>query len=163
LNLTDYRFEYDSFMTLSLYMANLFESEDSNKLIESIMFDKVTLPPFVLTGRTTCTKFATQTRSFGFCYETTEILDQVIEAYEYFQKCREGTPTPNLLKLLLESCDIKKIDFSEKGPFGKEGMKYKQMVENYKAKKDLYKTPSEFKYNKKKFNPFYSIKKAPGV
>lgn len=163
LNLTDYCIKSDAFMTLSIYMANVFEDENANKLLESVPLDQITYYPNELSGTLSCTKFTGKTRSFGFCFDTAEILDQVIEAYEFFRVCREGTPTPNILKLLLEACDMSKIDFSEKGPLGKDGLKYKKMVEDYKAKNDLNKTPPELKYNPDKINKYYNTKKAPGT
>lgn len=153
-------------MTLSIYMANLFEDEDSNKLLESVPMDQVTTVPHDLSGTLTCTKFSGKTKSFGFCFETVQILKQVIEAYEHFYRCRTSTngipDMPNILMLLLEACDINKIDFSEKGPLGKKGAIYKKMVEDYKAKATAVKVNPELKYDPKKLNPFYSTLRAPG-
>lgn len=164
LNLTDYCVKSEGFMTLSIYMANLFESEDSNKLVESIPMDQITTVPTGLSGTLTCLKFSGKTKSFGFCYETVDILKQVIEAFEYFHRCRtNGIPdVPNVLKILLEACDVNKIDFSEKGPLGKQGPIYKKMVEDYKSKLTAIKVNPELKYDPKKLNPFYSTLRAPG-
>ena len=164
LNLTDYCVKSDAFMTLSIYMANLFEDEDSNKLLESVPLDQITVFPTALSGTLTCTQFSGKTKSFAFCYETVDILKQVIEAYEYFYRCRtNGMPdVPNILKLLLEACDISKIDFSDKGPLGKQGPIYKKMVADYKEKLTAIKVNPELKYDPKKLNPYYSTLKAPG-
>ena len=164
LNLTDYCIKTDAFMTLSIYMANLFETPDSNKLVESVSLDKMTNIPTALPGTLTRTQFSGKNKSFGFCYETVNILKQVIEAYEYFYRCRkDGTgESPNILKLLLEACDVNKIDFSEKGPLGKQGPIYKKMVDAYKSKSTAVKVNPELKYDSKKLNPIYSTLRAPG-
>jgi len=145
-------------------MANLFDEEDSNKLNESIPMDQITAAPISLTGTLTCTRFTGKTKSFGFCYDTVEILLQVIEAYQYFWRCRKyGMPdVPNLFNLLTLACDISKIDFSETGPLGKQGPMYKKLLEDAKEKHTAIKVNPDLKYDPKKLNPYYTTLRAPG-
>lgn len=154
-------------MTLSIYMANLFDSEDSNKLIESISLDQVKSLPPTLPGTSTCTLFSSGTKSFGFCFDTVEVLKQIVDAFEYFHKCRKNgygfDGDIDILKLLIQACDVSKIDFSEKGPLGKKGPTYKKLLEDYKNKNTSIKVDEKFKYDPKKLNPFYSTLKAPGT
>jgi hypothetical protein len=162
LNLTDYCQKTEGFMTLSIYMANLFETEKSDRLIESLPLDQITTIPSLLTGTTSCLQFSTKTKNFGFCYDTADILKQVIKAYEYFRKCRKGNPDLPFLNMLLEACDISKIDFSENGPFGKQGPIYKKMIDENKKQNKSDRVDPELQYDPKKINPYYSILKAPG-
>lgn len=159
LNLKDYCSKEDAFMTLSIYMANLFLTKDSNKLVESIPMDQVTMLPAKMPGAPTCTTYSTRFKSFAFCYESEEILEQVIEAYKEFFRCRRG-PRPPVPNVLVEACDIKKIDFSENGPFGKQGPIYKSMIDEQKLSGGNGGEGSAF--SKDKINPYYDIRKVPG-
>lgn len=150
-------------MTLSIYMANLFLAKDSNKLVESIPMDQVTTIPSKLPGAPTCTEFQTRYKSFAFCYETEEILNQVIQAYKDFFKCRLGkrdSPPVNVI----QACDLKKLDLTDQGPFGKQGPILKSMIEQYQKTHpevgDLAVTGGKF--NKDSINPYYSSSKVPG-
>lgn len=147
-------------------MANLFETDDSSKLIESIDLENMKDMPTPLEGAKTCTKFTTGSKSFGFCFANEEILKQVIVAYEYLHKCRSGDPngTGDMLKLLLESCNLDKIDFGNKGPLGKMGPVYSKMIENYKkTHKKLNAVDPELKYDPKKISSYYSVYNVPGT
>jgi len=158
LNLKDYCSKEDAFMTLSIYMANLFLTKDSNKLIESIPMDQITMVPAKMPGAPTCTMYQTRFKSFAFCYESEEILDQVIEAYMEFFRCRRG-PIPSVPKVLIQACDIKKIDFSENGPFGKQGPIYKSMIDEQSMTSG---DNGGSGFSKDKINPYYNMKKVPG-
>lgn len=140
-------------------MANLFLTKDSNKLMESIPMDQVTMMPAKMPGAPTCTTYQTRFKSFAFCYETEEILDQVIEAYKEFFRCRRGQ-RPSVPNVLIQACDIKKIDFSENGPFGKQGPIYKSMIDEQNMSAGDSKTGSGF--SKDKVNPYYNINRVPG-
>lgn len=157
LNLKDYCSKEDAFMTLSIYMANLFLTKDSNKLIESIPMDQVTQLPSKLPGAPSCTTYQTRFKSFAFCYETEQILDQVIEAYKEFFRCRKGIRPPSVPTVLVEACDLGKIDFSENGPFGKQGPIYKSMIDEHKNSAD-----GKGKSPNGKVNPYYNLNRVPG-
>jgi len=159
LNLKDYCSKEDAFMTLSIYMANLFLSKDSNKLIESIPMDQITVMPSRMPGAPTCAQYQTRFKSFAFCYETEEILDQVIEAYHEFFSCRKKVGAKPVSKVLVEACDLSKIDFSENGPFGKQGPIYKSMIDEHQQSEGSNESSP---FSKDKLNPYYNPNKVPG-
>ncbi len=170
MDLNDYCMKKDAFMTMSIYMLNLFEVQDSSKLVESIPMYQISTIPSPLQGALSCTQFQGTTKSFGFCYDTKEVLGQIIKAFKSFSNCMKGGPPDRddklkIILMLLEFCDISKIDFSEKGPFGTEGIIYKRMIDDHKAKysnKKFEFFSPELKYDSKKINPYYSTTKAPG-
>lgn len=142
-------------------MANLFLSKDSNKLVESIPMDQVTMMPAKMPGAPTCTTYQTRFKSFAFCYESEEILDQVIEAYKEFFRCRKGHRTdPG--KQFVQACDVNKIDFSENGPFGKQGPIYKAMIDEQKMAGAAGNSTASSGFSKDKINPYYNIHRVPG-
>ncbi len=145
-------------MTLSIYMANLFLTKDSNKLMESLPMDQITTIPGKMPGAPTCTTFQTRFKSFAFCYETVEILEQVIEAYYEFWRCRRGK-RPSVPSVLIKSCDIKQMDFSENGPFGKQGPIYKSMIDEENKAAGVN---TNVAFSKDKVNPYYNINRVPG-
>jgi hypothetical protein len=157
LNLKDYCTKEDAFMTLSIYMANLFLTKDSNKLIESIPMDQMTTIPSPIPGAPGCTTFSSRFKSWAFCYESEAILGQVIEAYKEFMTCRKGNRPSPIAAVLGQHCNVDKLDFSETGPFGKQGPVYKSIIEEQRRQEEL-KRP----FNSKTVNPYYNIAKVPG-
>lgn len=151
-------------MTLSIYMANLFLTRDSGKLVESIPMDQVTTIPSKLPGAPTCTQFQTRYKSFAFCYETEEILAQVIQAYKDFFRCRLGERGSPPAANIIQACDLKKLDLTENGPFGNQGPIIKSMVEEYRKSHPELGNYSLFdgSFNKESINPYYNTNKVPG-
>jgi len=128
LNPKDYCEKEDAFMTMSIYMMNFFLKKDPNKLVESFNMYEITQIPSEMPGAPGCTMWMTKTRSFPFCYNTPEILEQVIDAYYAFMNCRKGPQGPRLAGALLKACDISKLDLTSAGPFGLQGPMYAQMI-----------------------------------
>ena len=164
MDLNDYCIQTDAFMTLSIYMANLFDAQSPDKLSMSIHFDELVQIPGILVGTTKCIKFAGKTNQFGFCYESKEVAQQIIVAYQKFYECTRGGDLP-LIDVLLEACDLSKIDFTTKGPFGKDGPRYwakiqeKQRIKTYgHGHVDL-----ALIYDPMKLNKYYSLTQAPGT
>lgn len=124
----DYCRKEDAFMTMSIYMSNFFLKKDPNKLVESFPMDQINSIPQALPGAPGCTMWTTKTRSFPFCYESQEILDQVIEAYYAFMNCRRGPQGPAIAAMLLKACDPTKLNLSKDGPFGPKGPLYLDMM-----------------------------------
>lgn len=164
IDLNDYCIKTDAFMTLSIYMANLFNAENPDKLVSSVHIQELHILPTILQGTKSCIKWGKGSNQFGFCYESTEIAEQIIEASRKFYECTKGGDLP-LIDVLIESCDISKIDFTEKGPFGKDGPKYlKKILEKKKAKEtsSFGIVDKSFIYNPMKLNAYYSLTQAPG-
>ena len=90
MDLNDYCIKTDAFMTLSIYMANLFEAQNPDKLVMSIPTEEILQMPNLLTGATKCIKWGGKTNQFGFCYETKEVAEQIITAYRKFYECSKG-------------------------------------------------------------------------
>lgn len=164
MDLNDYCIQTDAFMTLSIYMANLFDAKNPDKLAMSIHFDEIVEMPRILTGTTKCIKFAGKSNQFGFCYDSVTVATQIITAYRKFYECSRGGDLP-LIDVLLEACDISKIDFTEKGPFGKDGPRYLKKIQE-KNKITAYgygKVDKALIYDPMKLNKYYSLTQAPGT
>jgi len=164
MDLNDYCIQTDAFMTLSIYMANLFDAQNPDKLIMSIHTAELLQMPNILTGTTKCIKWAGKLNQFGFCYDSKVVAEQVITAYRKFYECSKGGDLP-LINVLLEACDISKIDFTEKGPFGKDGPKYLAKIQE-KNKITAYgygKVDKALQYDPLKLNKYYSLTQAPGT
>ena len=86
----DYCKKNDGFLTMSVYMFNLFEVKDSNKLLESITLDRMTNMPTHLSGAPACVDFRGGDRRIAFCLDNNDIVEQLIEAYTDFMRCRMG-------------------------------------------------------------------------
>lgn len=154
LNPANYCEKEDAFMTMSIYMMNFFLKKDPNKLVESFQMYEITQIPSQLPGAPGCTMWMTKTKSFPFCYDSQETLDEVIEAYYAFLQCRRGPRGLLIAAALLKACDISKLDLSERGPFGPQGPVYRKFIESL--------DPNAFKKKTKKINldginPYYII------
>jgi hypothetical protein len=146
----DYCQKEEAFMTMSIYMINFFLTKDPNLLFDSYPMYEITQIPTQLAGAPDCTAWVTKHRSFLFCYQNEEVLHQVIDAYYDFLKCRSG----NLLGIpgmLFKTCDIRKLDLTERGPFGRDGPKYRKIMEAIDPK--AFQKPN--KIDKSKINPYY--------
>lgn len=164
MDLTDYCIKTDAFMTLSIYMANLFDAKNPDRLVMSIPFDELISIPGILVGTTKCIKFSGKQNQFGFCYNTKEIAEQIVVAYRKFYECARGGDT-SIIDVLLEACDLSKIDFTENGPFGKDGPRFWARVqEKQKIKTYGYgKVDKALIYDPMKLNKYYSLTQAPGT
>lgn len=166
MDLNEYCIQTDAFMTLSIYMANLFDAKNPDKLLMSIHADEFVQMPSIVTGTTKCIKFASKLNQFGFCYESKEVAQQIIVAYRKFYECSRGSGGElPFINILIEACDIENIDFTEKGPFGKDGPKYLAKIkERMKNKNYGYgKVDKSLKYDPMKLNKYYSLTQAPGT
>jgi hypothetical protein len=140
LDLLDYCIKDDAFMTMSIYMVNFFLKKDSNNLLDSYNMNDITAIPSALPGAPGCTMWQTKTKSFPFCYESVEILDQVTKAYYEFLHCRKPSG-PRIAYAFKNACDLSKMDLSTDGPFGQQGPLYKEIIDamnpDVKKKEDL--------------------------
>lgn len=164
MDLNDYCIQTPAFMTMSIYMVNLFDAQNPDKLKVSIPFDEIAQVPNVLTGTTKCIKYQGKSNQFGFCYETREVTFQIIEAYRKFYECKRGGDLP-LIDVILEHCEWDKIDFSENGPFGKDGPKYLAKLKAKMAIKSYGHghVDKSLVYDPMKLNKYYSLTQAPGT
>jgi hypothetical protein len=164
MDLNDYCIKSNAFLTLSIYMVNLFDGQNPDKLAASINFNEIKEVPRILVGTTKCIKFAGASTQFGFCFNTVDIANQIVTAYNKFYQCEKGGSLP-LIDTLLQACDISKIDFTEKGPFGLDGPKYLQKIqEKNKVKSYGYgNVDKSLVYDPKALNKYYSLTRAPGT
>jgi hypothetical protein len=165
MDLNDYCIKSNAFMTLSIYMANLFDDQNPDKLSTSIYFNEIQEVPRILVGTTKCIKFAGKSSQFGFCFETIDIAVQIINAYTKFYQCTKNEGSLPLIDTLLESCDISKIDFTEKGPFGLDGPKYLAKIQEKNKNKSFGygNVDKSLIYNPLNLNKYYSLSRAPGT
>lgn len=146
----DYCKKEDAFMTMSVYMVNFFLKKNPNMLVESFPMEQISAIPSQLPGAPGCTMWMTKTRSFPYCYESQEILEQVIEAYYAFLNCRRGPQGPRIAAMLLKACDISKLDLTKSGPFGEQGPMYAKIIRSMDPNAGKKK-----KVNLDDINPYY--------
>jgi len=149
LNLKNYCEKEDSFMTMSIYMINFFFKKDVKQLIDSYSMSDITSIPTELPGAPGCTMWTTKTKSFPFCYESKEVLDEITAAYYKFLNCRN--PRENDVAYeFKKNCNLAKMNLTAEGPFGEMGPMYKQILESV--------DPDMFKVKKQDLtgiNPYY--------
>lgn len=120
MDMNDYSIRKDNFMTLSIYFANFFKSEDTSQLVESLRTTDLTQVPKPIYGAPGCTMFVTESRSFSQCFDTVKIMEEIIESVKLFFECIRN-PLKNKKRNGLENCDFSKLDLSLNGPFGEAG------------------------------------------
>jgi hypothetical protein len=127
LNLKDYCEKTDSFMTMSIYMINFFIKKDVKSLLDSFSMADITSIPSEIPGTTGCTMWTTKTKTFPFCYESKEVLDQVTAAYYKFLNCKNPREN-NIAYMLKQNCNLAKMNLTEAGPFGVQGPMFKDIL-----------------------------------
>jgi hypothetical protein len=103
--MADYSKREKSLLTMTIYMANIFQSKDINKLIDSVTMDRMQQPPVHIPGAPGCLNFAADNKNLAFCAKDKTIADQLVQAYFDFQNCRKGKKPlsyKDVLKLLME-------------------------------------------------------------
>lgn len=127
LNLKDYCEKTEAFMTMSIYMINFFIKKDVKSLIDSFSMADITSIPSEIPGTTGCTMWTTKTKTFPFCYESKEVLDQITAAYYKFLNCKNPREN-NIAYMLKQNCDLAKMNLTEAGPFGVQGPMFKDIL-----------------------------------
>lgn len=128
LNLNNYCEKTDAFMTMSIYMINFFHKKDVNKLIDSYSMADITSIPTELPGAPGCTSWTTKTKSFPFCYESKEVLEQIQAAYYKFLNCKNPRER-DIAYELKKNCNLAKMNLTREGPFGEQGPLFREMLE----------------------------------
>jgi hypothetical protein len=155
-----------AFFTMSVYIINLFESKNSDKLIESITLDKLANVPKYLEGAPNCLDFYGKTgKRMGICFESQTKAESIIEAYKAFMKCRMGD---NLKELTLEqmraifemACGGKRIAPAQQKIFKKVWKVEKQGPKKVSDLKSMHTSNNNENYQP--VNPFYGDLKTPG-
>ncbi len=91
-NFDDYTSRSPAFFTMSAYLINMFESQDNNKLLESINLDHIRIIPSVLRGSKNCLGFqdSVNYRNITMCMDDQATYDAISKVYENFMSCRMG-------------------------------------------------------------------------
>jgi hypothetical protein len=159
----DYCKKSDGFLTVSVYMVNLFEAKDSNKLVESITLDKMTQMPQVLSGAPGCIDFQGGDKRIAACFDYPESVTEVIQAYQDFLRCRMGDNLKQLSwndirNIIMSSCMGQSTTYNATSFLAAGGnytlgatvdLKFPSMVNKPNNSKDS-------------INPYYSSLKVPG-
>lgn len=110
----DYTKKVDAFFTMSAYMVNLFESKDSNKLLDSVAMSHMKTMPYILQGSKNCLYFqdSVTLRKISMCIEDANMLEEIQTAFMTLFNCRNGgrmpPPDRNVEKLLKVLCEMPK-------------------------------------------------------
>jgi hypothetical protein len=99
----------EAFFSLSVYVANLFDTERPDRLLESMTLDKIQYIPHFLTGAKNCLDFLSRDNArMGVCFDNKEQAESAIQAYDSFSRCRLGDDlhsTKDQIKKIIEmSC-----------------------------------------------------------
>lgn len=88
----DYMAREPAFFTLNAYLINKFVSSNLTTLRESIPIHHLKIEPYILEGSKGCIIFQDgfSMRKFSLCMNTTLESNQIIQAYNTFEKCRLG-------------------------------------------------------------------------
>lgn len=153
----DYCKKTKGYFSLSVYMANMFETKDSGKLIESISLDKASIP-MIVPGAPNCIQLdGPNMKRIGVCFKTKDETKEIMTAYKDFMRCRLGDNlkgfSPQVLDRLLKlACMGKKLPESVK----------KDIVSGLlKASSESNDIKNE-KVNMTEINPYYKSLLVPG-
>jgi len=145
------------FMTLSIYFANFFNSNNSSQLLKSLETQMLTSELVKIDGAPGCTTFKTINKKKDFCFKDETIREQIRAAAKKFLSCKPDLNNDSHLEEALKGCDLSKVDLSHKGPFGKFGKKIAEILRKIKGKEQ------KFDFSKLKgVNPYYLRKGIPG-
>lgn len=91
-NIDDYTSRTPAFFTMSAYLINMFDKNDTNTLIHSINIGHIKVVPDVLPGSSTCIDYADDASGnhIQMCLPDLLIVQQIKDAYDQFMKCRMG-------------------------------------------------------------------------
>jgi hypothetical protein len=106
-------------MTLSIYYINFFSGNNTNLLEESLHTNQLIEKPKELYGAPSCIMFEEKNRSYPFCFESNEIMKQIIKSIKRFYFCYIDINKKHNNGTL--DCDFSKIDLTINGPFGEDG------------------------------------------
>jgi hypothetical protein len=88
----DYTSRTPAYFTLSAYLVNMFESADTNTLLESINLGHIKQLPNILQGSKNCLQFKDDfsMRNLTMCLTDSSLTEQVQAVYNTFMTCRQG-------------------------------------------------------------------------
>lgn len=119
INIADYSKREKGLFTMSIYLANIFQAKDVNKLVDSITMERMVQAPTHIAGAPGCLDFAADGKNLAVCLPSKEIADQLVKAYYDFHNCRKGKKplTPEDIIKMLEACQMK-MGLSNKSNMG---------------------------------------------
>lgn len=123
INIADFSKREKGLFTMSIYLANIFQAKDVNKLVDSITMERMVQAPTPIPGAPGCLDFAADGKNLAVCVSSKEIADQLIKAYYDFHNCRKGKKplTPEDIIKMLEECQMK-MGLSNKPNMGPQSM-----------------------------------------
>ena len=138
----DYLSRKDAFFTISAYLINMFQSKDSNQLLESVNLAHITNIPGPLKGTKDCLIFldSLSVRNVVMCFKSENEMLEIEQAYSALIKCRLGGETDDFDPSLIN----KILNFSCNGFESSEGVEYdlpdirKQIAEELSSKGVIY-------------------------
>jgi len=88
----DYTSRTPAYFTLSAYLVNMFESADTNMLLESINLGHIKQLPNILQGSKNCIQFKDDFsfRNLTMCLTDSSVTEQIQSVYNTFMTCRQG-------------------------------------------------------------------------
>jgi hypothetical protein len=113
IEMRDYSTKAKAFFTLSMYLINVFEEKNADKLVDSLSMDKITTLPYVIQGAPKCVNFQgvaqnKTSKNIAMCFDNEEFTGQIIEVYKDLLTCRSGGKilTYAEMKKIVEQCQL---------------------------------------------------------
>ena len=116
LDENDYSKRKPAFLTISIFMINIFDSADNTKLVNSIYMNDINRVPSVIKGSKDCVGFNDEkhNRNINMCYENP---DEILNAFQAFTRCRSGDNLKGqkIKKIVIKKKCTKKKKKKDKG------------------------------------------------
>jgi hypothetical protein len=142
LSYYDYGLRKPTFFEIGIYVVNIFEGTNSDKLIDSLEQYKVTKKPQFLIGTGRCLDLynSSADKRYPICLESDEVMFEIQKVFEDFLRCRNGEDLQGGIHLNCQK-ELQSLPST--------------------TVKTLFSQAEEEK--KKKYNPYFSTEKVPGA
>jgi hypothetical protein len=148
----NYSDRQETFFEIGIYVVNMFDSKNTDKLIESVEQSHLTKLPDFIEGSGTCLDImmSNEHKRFPICLESEEIMKQIQQVFFDFMRCRKGDDLKN---------DITSIcKLNRKMKKKNSTSQLNSIINQLKSRE----TPILNEEKISKINPFYSPVDVPG-
>jgi hypothetical protein len=106
INMRDYSKREKVFFTFSMYLINVFQEKNADKLIDSLGMDKINTLPYVMQGAPTCVNFPGDKKNIAMCFDKEEYTGEIIQVYKDLLDCRKGKKvlTVEEMRQIVQQC-----------------------------------------------------------
>jgi hypothetical protein len=148
----NYSERHKTFFEIDIYVVNMFDSKNTEKLIESVEQSSLSKLPDFIEGTRTCLdiQVSNEHKRFPICLESQEIMKQIQQVFLDFWRCRKGDDLNNISSI----CKLKKRPMTSNNSTNSQNSIINKLKNNQKSIwNDQILT---------NINPFYSPVDVPG-